>query len=308
MPSVKPVKAGWWNALRPWTLHGAVVPVLIGGVVAYGDVGFDALSWVMFVLILVAGCLIQSASNLLNTYGDFKAGTDTVENETRSPELVTGVLDPHHVKMAGIACLGVTCLLGLVFIWYSGWEILVYGILGVLGAGMYTTGLSYKYHGLGQPSVFLMMGILMPLGTYCVLGDGWFSWEVLWLSIPNAFLITAVLCGNETRDYEEDRKAGVRTLCSHFSRDGALRLYLFMTSVAYPILLVLIAAGIAPWPCALAFLCLWDMRILWHNAKMSAGDAHANFMLVPLCFRMNWHFGVLLVVGYIIGEFIIPVI
>ena len=41
---------------------------------------------------------------------------------------------------------------------------------------------------------------------------------------------------------------------------------------------------------------------------MSAGDAHANFMLVPLCFRMNWHFGVLLVVGYIIGEFIIPVI
>ena len=57
-----------------------------------------------------------------------------------------------------------------------------------------------------------------------------------------------------------------------------------------------------------AFLCLWDMRILWHNAKMSASDAHANFMLVPLCFRMNWHFGVLLVVGYIIGEFIIPVI
>ena len=141
--------------------------MLIGGVVAYGDVGFDALSWVMFILILVAGCLIQSASNLLNTYGDFKAGTDTVENETRSPELVTGVLDPHHVKMAGIACLGATCLLGLVFIWYSGWEILVYGILGVLGAGMYTTGLSYKYHGLGQPSVFLMMGILMPLGTYC---------------------------------------------------------------------------------------------------------------------------------------------
>ena len=92
MPSVKPVKAGWWNALRPWTLHGAVVPVLIGGVVAYGDVGFDALSWVMFLLILIAGCLIQSASNLLNTYGDFKSGTDTVENETRSPELVTGIL------------------------------------------------------------------------------------------------------------------------------------------------------------------------------------------------------------------------
>ena len=33
-PKVKPVKAGWWNAFRPWTLHGAVVPVLIGGFIA----------------------------------------------------------------------------------------------------------------------------------------------------------------------------------------------------------------------------------------------------------------------------------
>lgn len=307
MPDVRPVKAGWWNAFRPWTLHGAVVPVLIGGAVAYGDADFDALSWVMFALIVVAGCLLQSAANLLNTYGDFKKGTDTVENETRSPELVTGVLDPHRVKLAGIACLGVVCLIGLLFIWYSGWGILVYGILGLVGAGMYTTGISYKYHGLGQPSVFLMMGILMPLGTYYVLAGG-FSWEVLLLSLPNAFLITAVLCGNELRDYDEDKAAGVRTLCSHLTRESAQKLYLGMNAVAYPILLVLIVAGVAPWPSVLAFICLWDMHVLWRNAKASSGDAHANFMLVPLCFRMNWHFGVLLVIGYIIGEFIIPVI
>ncbi len=307
MPDVRPVKAGWWNAFRPWTLHGAVVPVLIGGAVAYSDVDFDALSWIMLALIVAGGCLLQSAANLLNTYGDFKKGTDTVENETRSPELVTGVLEPEHVKLMGLACLGLVCLMGLVFIWYSGWGILIYGVLGLIGAGMYTTGLAYKYHGMGQPSVFLMMGLLMPLGTYYVLAGG-FSWEVLLLSIPNAFLITAVLCGNELRDYDEDRRAGVRTLCSHFSRDGAQRLYLAMNAVAYPILAVLIVAGVAPWPCILSFICLWDMHVLWRNAKASSADAHANFMLVPLCFRMNWHFGVLLVIGYIIGEFIFPVI
>ena len=30
MADVRPVKAGWWNVFRPWTLHGAIVPVLIG--------------------------------------------------------------------------------------------------------------------------------------------------------------------------------------------------------------------------------------------------------------------------------------
>lgn len=307
MPGVRPVKAGWWNAFRPWTLHGAVVPVLIGGAVAYSQEAFDLLDWVVFAMIVIAGCLLQSAANLLNTYGDFKKGTDTVENETRSPELVTGVLKPKHVKMMGLACLGTVCLFGLVFIWYSGWGILVYGVLGLIGAGMYTTGLSYKYHGMGQPSVFLMMGILMPLGTYYVLEQS-FSWEVLLMSLPNAFLITAVLCGNELRDYDEDMRAGVRTLCSHLSRGGAAKLYLGMNAVAYPILAVLILAGVLPWACALAFLCLWDMAVLWRNARKAPEDAHANFMLVPLAFGMNWHFGVLLVVGYIIGTLVIPVI
>ena len=31
-------------------------------------------------------------------------------------------------------------------------------------------------------------------------------------------------------------------------------------------------------------------------------------MLVPMAFRQNWHFGVLLVLGYIISYYLIPVI
>lgn len=298
MAQVKPVKAGWWNAMRPWTLHGAVVPVLIGGAAAYAYDAFDLADWIIFLLIVLAGCLIQSAANLLNTYGDYKKGTDTVENETRSPEIVTGVLEPEHVKLAGFACLAADCLLGLVFIWYSGWEILVYGLLGVLGAGMYTTGAAYKYHGVGQPFVFLMMGILMPLGTYCVLAEP-FSWDVLLLGLPNAFLITAVLCGNELRDYEEDRRAGVGTLCGRMTYDGARRLYLAENSAAYVVLLVLIVAGAVPWACALAFLALYDMYHLVKNAEIAHEDPHASFMLVPNAFKMNWHFGVLLVIGFI---------
>lgn len=305
MPDVKPVKAGWWNAMRPWSLHGAVVPVLVGGAVAYGDRAFDLLGWVVFAMVLVASVLIQAAVNLLNTYGDFIEGTDNIGNETRSPELVTGTLTPHNVKLAGYGFLGIVCLFGLVFIWYSGWHILVWGLLGVFGAGSYTTGVAYKYHGLGQAMVFLMMGVLMPIGTYCVLSDGGFSWDAVLLGLPNAFLITAVLAGNELRDYYEDKRSGVRTTAGRFTREGAQRLYLGEICAGYIALLALVACGLIPWGCLLALVSLYDLRVLYRNAKESADDAHANFMLVPLAFRLNWRFGLWLVAGYVLQTIIL---
>ncbi|MBR6911362.1 MAG: prenyltransferase [Candidatus Methanomethylophilaceae archaeon] len=308
MADVKPVKAGWWNVFRPWTLHGAVVPVLIGGAVAFQTAELNALSVGIFILIMIGGCLLQSAANILNTYGDFKSGVDTVENETRSPELVTGVLTPKKVLYAGLACLGITALLGLIFIWYSGWGILVYGLLGILGAGTYTVGLSYKYHGMGQISVFIMMGLLMPLGTYCVLTGEMFSMEVLLLSLPNTFMITGVLAGNEMRDYYEDKKADAGTLIGHFSYETGMRIYLFESLVSFPILVVLVAFGPVPLGCLLALLTLYDAYILVQNSRKAPTDPHASFMLVPLCFKLNWHFGVLMVIGYVLDMNIIPMV
>ncbi|MCQ2071452.1 MAG: 1,4-dihydroxy-2-naphthoate octaprenyltransferase, partial [archaeon] len=248
MADVKPVNAGWFNVFRPWTLHGAVVPVLIGGAVAYVDGVF---CWWIFLMVVACGILLQSAANILNTYGDFVKGTDTVENETRSPELVTGVLTAKKVFMAGMACLGITALCGLVFIWYIGWGILVFGILGIAGAALYTVGLSYKYLGMGQIGVFFLMGVLMPLGTYYVM-SGELSWTVFLLGLPNAFMITAVLSGNEMRDFHEDLRAGVGTLSSHLGYENGMKLYLVENLIGYPILALIIALGVAPWTCFLA--------------------------------------------------------
>lgn len=297
MADVKPIKAGWYNAFRPWTLHGAIVPVLIGSVVAYCEGSFDIL---LFILILIGGILLQSACNILNTYGDFVTGLDTVENETRSPELVTGVLKPKDMLKAGLACIGITCLIGLVFIWHTGWEILIYGLLGIAGATMYTVGLSYKYLGLGQISVFIMMGLLMPLGTYYVLTGNLFSSDVLLLSLPNAFMITAVLCGNEMRDFDDDLKAGVGTTCNRLGYGNGMRLYLFENLVWIPLLAILIVIGVAPLGCALAYIALYDAVILYKNSKNARNDKRSGFMLVPLAFKQNWHMGVLLVAGYLI--------
>ena len=296
-PTVRPVKAGWWNAFRPWTLHGAVVPVLIGGFIAFRYIEVDAAAVAIFILTLIAGCLLQSAANLLNTYGDYQKGTDTVENETRSPELVTGVLKPKSVLVVGLGCLALTCLIGVVFIFYIGWKILIFGALAMLGAGLYTA--VYKYHALGQANIFVMMGVLMPLGTYFVL-TGELDWEPVIIGLPNAFLITGVLGGNEMRDYYEDKAADVGTLMGHFSYETGMAIYRFECIIAFVILAVLLIIGYAPWPCALAFLPVYDLYVVLVNSGRAAEDKHASFMLVPLCFKLNWHFGVLLSVGYLL--------
>ncbi|MDR2698174.1 MAG: 1,4-dihydroxy-2-naphthoate octaprenyltransferase [Candidatus Methanoplasma sp.] len=301
MEDVKPVRSGWYNAFRPWSLHGAVVPVLIGGAAAYH---YGHMNWGIFLMVMVCACLLQSAANLLNTYGDYVKGTDTpdtLKSRSRSPELVTGTLRPRSVLAVGLACLGVTALCGIVFIWYIGWGILVFGAFGIASAGLYTVGISYKYHAMGLVSVFFMMGVLIPLGTYYVMSVE-ISREVLLMSLPNAFLITAVLSGNETRDYDEDKRAGVRTLSSLLSYKGSLRLYLLLNGIAFPILLALILLQALPWACGLAFLTLADMYLLFRNGKGAPADERKSRLLVPMSFRLNWHFGLLITAGYLIGQ------
>lgn len=302
MVEVAPVKAGWYNALRPWTLHGAIVPIVLAGLVAiaYADFNLDILEWTIFILVLTGGILLQSSANLLNTYGDFEKGTDTVENHSRSPELVTGELNPKHVRDLGFIFIGIVALIGIILIWYSGWWLLVIGVAGIIGVVTYTLGTSYKYMGLGQISTFFLMGILMPIGTYYTM-TGTFSWLIVLFTLPNAFTITGVLAGNETRDYHTDKIAGANTMSGHMSYDNALKYYRTINIMCYPILVVLLVTHSIPYTCVLAFLALIDYSKLYKNSKNAPTNIKSSFMLVPKAFVHNWHFGALLAIGYLIG-------
>ena len=302
MADVKPVKSGWFNLFRPWTLHGAVVPVLIGGAVAWRD---GILVWWVLILVLICGCLLQSVANILNTYGDYVKGTDTAENHTRSPELVDGTITPKKALYAGLVCMGIVAACGLLFIWHMpDWNsrigMLLFGLAGLGGAAMYTVGASYKYLGLGQVGVFILMGVLMPIGTYYTMA-GTFSWEPIIVGLPNAFLITAVLAGNETRDYYEDRKSNVGTLSGRLSYKGAMRLYLAECFVAPVLLVVLVMLEQIPWVGILALVSVYDLMLVIENSVRAPTDAGCNRLLVPKAFTYNWHFGALLVIGYIMS-------
>ena len=297
MAGVKPVNAGWFNAFRPWTLHGAVVPVALGGVYAYTHGSHE---WFLFLLALVGGVLLQSACNLLNTYGDFESGLDTEENHSRSPELVSGKLRSKDVLRAGMACLAVTACLGIIMIAMTGWGILVFGLAGLATAGLYTVGLKYKYFGLGLPSVFIAMGILMPMGTYYLM-TGDVSYDLLWISLPNAMMITAVLNGNELRDFVSDRDAGVRTVSVRIGYDRAMFLYRALNTLPFVIVPVLVIVGVLPIHTLIVFIALYHWNIMYRNTKTARDDRRSGFMMVPFAFKLNWVFGLLLIVGILLG-------
>ena len=297
MAGVRPVNAGWFNAFRPWTLHGAVVPVALGGVYAYIH---GSQEWFLFLLALIGGVLLQSACNLLNTYGDFETGLDTEENHSRSPELVSGKLRAKDVLMVGLGCLAITACLGIVMIALTGWGILWFGLAGLATAGMYTIGLKYKYFGLGLPSVFISMGLLMPMGTYYLM-TGDISLDLLWISLPNAFMITAVLNGNELRDFISDRDAGVRTVSVRLGYDRAMFLYRALNTLPFVMVPIMVIVGILPIYTLIVMLALYHWNIMYRNTKTAREDRRSGFMLVPFAFKLNWVFGLLLIVGILLG-------
>ena len=104
-------------------------------------------------------------------------------------------------------------LVGLYLVALRGPAIVVLGLLGLVGGYVYTAPpFQYKYHALGVPLVFLLMGPLMVVGSYFAVTGAW-SLTALVLSIPVGLLVAAILHGNEWRDISEDTRAGHRRRC-----------------------------------------------------------------------------------------------
>ena len=188
----------------------------------------------------------------------------------------------------------------------TGWGILWFGLAGLATAGMYTVGLKYKYFGLGLPSVFIAMGLLMPMGTYYLM-TGDLSLDLLWISLPNAFMITAVLNGNELRDFVSDKEAGVRTVSVRLGYDRAMFLYRTLNTLPFVMVPVMIIAGILPIHALIVFLALYHWNIMYRNTRTARDDRRSGFMLVPFAFKLNWVFGLLLIVGILLG-YLFPIV
>lgn len=197
-------------AFRPKTLTAALVPCLVGSVLAWSEHGVFVW-WILACALLSAFC-IQIATNLVNDAVDFEKGAD---NEERiGPQRITqsGVLSAKQVLMLASLFFGLAFLFGIPLVSVGGWPIVGIGLISLLMAYAYTGGpYPLAYHGLGDLFVIIFFGWVAVGGIY-YLQSGTYSISAFVLGTQIGFLAAVLIAINNFRDYLTDQEVDKRTL------------------------------------------------------------------------------------------------
>jgi 1,4-dihydroxy-2-naphthoate octaprenyltransferase len=286
----------YFQASRPMSFTAAVVPVVVGTLVA-AQHRFNLL----YLLLALAGSvLIQAGTNLVNDYYDHSKGVDGPESQGPSKVIQRGLMRPREVLMLGIACFAVGAGAGLILVLLRGLPLLWLGLASVAAGFFYTgTPVSLAYIGLGEITVFFFMGPVIVLGAYYVQLQQW-SWDPFIVSLPIAFLVTAILHANNLRDIDDDRRHGKRTIATVIGRRPANWEYYLLITATYAALIAMVAARIAPWPVLISLLTLPAAVQAVRFTARTQEPRKLNFLLFRTA-QLHMRFGGLLAAGLALG-------
>lgn len=287
----------WWGAIRPWSYTAAIVPVLLGAAVAAHEV---PLQWGYLVLAVIGSIAIQGGTNLMNDYYDYRKGTDTPAVKGTGGALLRGDLTPTQIFWAGIVAFGIGAAIGLYFVSVFGMFIFWLGLLSIAVGYFYTAGpFALAYVGLGEVAVFIFMGPVMVLGSY-YLQHPVVSWPAVWVSLPVAFVVAAILHANNLRDIDTDIQNHKRTLATVLGRSGARIEYYILVGGTFVSQWVLVALGVVPWPTLITALML---PLAWRLMQIAARetDPAALHPVLRQSAVLHMRFGLLYVLGWVIA-------
>jgi 1,4-dihydroxy-2-naphthoate polyprenyltransferase len=289
----------WFEIIRPFSFTASTVPVAAAGALAAIDGRF---SWSLFVAALLAAVLLHVGTNVTNEIYDVRKGIDDITSPRASHALLKGRLSEREAFVLAGTAFAAAAAIGVGLVAARGWPVVVLGLLGLAGGFGYTAPpLQYKFHALGLPLVFLLMGLLMVVGAYYVVA-GAFSWQAVVVSLPVGLLVTAILQGNEWRDVSDDARAGISTLSIRAGRRVAHLLYLSLVVGAYVVLALAVAAGALPPSSLLAMLSLpLLVRTIRASELGASGQQRAIAMIDLETAQLHAAFGFLLVAGLAIA-------
>jgi 1,4-dihydroxy-2-naphthoate polyprenyltransferase len=287
--------AAWYEVVRPFSFTASTVPVAAGGALAAWHGRF---SWPLFLGAFFAALLLHAGTNVVNEIYDVRKGIDSITSPRASHALLEGRLSEREAFALAAVAFGAAAAIGVWLIAERGWPVALLGILGIVGGAGYTAPpLQYKFHALGLPLVFLLMGPLMVIGGYYVV-SGTFSWQTVAVSVPVGLLVAAILHGNEWRDIGEDARAGIVTFSIRAGRRMAHLGYVSLVVGAYLALAMAVAARALPPPALLAMLSLpLLVRAIRASELGAAGQQRAIAMIDLQTAQLHAAFGSLLVLG-----------
>lgn len=271
----------WFFLFRPWSYVATLVPFLVAAGFVTGLGGAPRAHWLHWLGGIGVGLLFQSTVNLLNTWGDERSGVDSVPGAIRTtPQVHDGLVSMRALGIAAAACACAAAVLGVLLCFHReeysreflvlsngcavNVPLLVAGFVGFLGATNYSTGVKFKYHGLGVPFVSFLMGPLEIFVAVALLKPSWVN-DVVWpfisgsahdvspmaalvalgvcafATLPVAALVGVIMHGNDMRDIPTDRAAGIVTLASWLGPRRALCYYRLCHVLPYVVCGVLLA-------------------------------------------------------------------
>ena len=289
----------WYWAFRPFTLTASIVPVLVGSALAFREEQASAL---LFVLVLLASVLVQGGTNLVDEYSDH--ARPEARHKVSAPYKVIslGLLSAKAVKFGALACFGIATLIGGYLVAVTGWPILVVSLASLAVAYSYAGGPKpLGTLALGEPLVFVFMGLVMVLGTYFV-HTRIVSLQVLVLSASVGCMVTAILVANDLRDLEEDREAGKRTPVTLLGRPFGRWLWLLLVTAGFAIVLALTTVGRQGPLLLLPLLAVPSaaktLPLIWRRE-----DRPSLAIAMRHSARLHWWFGLLLAAAVGAGRF-----
>lgn len=239
----------WVVATRPWSFPASAMPVLITlGYMFWRDFQVD---WITGVLTILNVVLFHAAGNTWSDYKDYKSGVDR-EDTVGGLSIVSGQFEAQEIKKLSLILFAVAVAGGLALTWFTGITTLYFGLAGALLTVFYPW---LKYHALGDLDIFLTYSVIPMLGTSFV-ATGEIHPDVLVLSVPVGLITVGILHSNNTRDIEQDKRAGIRTFA--MCAGGKVSSFLYCVEVIFPFVWVVagIVLGWFPYWSALALVAM----------------------------------------------------
>lgn len=230
----------WLLAVRPKTLTGAAVPVMIGCALAEMYACFQLLP---AVLCFLFAFLMQVNANFINDLYDYLKGSDRQDRLGPERACAQGWITTAGMKTGIGIVTFLAAICGLCLLCYGGWKMIPVGMACILFAFLYTGGpYPLAYHGWGDVLVLVFFG-LVPVGcTFYVMAHDW-NTAVTVAALACGLVIDTLLMVNNFRDREQDKVSGKKTLVVRLGARAGLVLYFLLGLLACWLCLYFISEG-----------------------------------------------------------------
>lgn len=236
----------WIVATRPWSFPASAMPVLVTlGFMFYTGAQVD---WPAGLFTLLNVVLFHAAGNTWSDYQDYKKGVDR-EDTVGGLSIVSGQFEAKEIRNLSLLLFGVAVCCGFALLACTGLPVLWFGLAGAALTVLYPW---FKYRALGDLDIFLTYSVIPVLGTSYV-ATGNINLATLWMAVPVGLITVGILHSNNTRDMEQDKRAGITTFA--MSIGGKVSSWLYCFEVIFPFVWCLgcIVAGLFP-VCAITVL------------------------------------------------------